>query len=43
VSFAVTVPRVDGYTVEVGPHRATYASHDLDLAGWEIQFAVAPG
>jgi hypothetical protein len=42
VSFAVSVPRADGYTVEVGPHRATYASRDLDVAGWDIQIPVAP-
>ena len=41
VSFAVDgVPRAADYTVEVGPHRITYASYDLDAAGWDIELPL---
>ncbi|HET9083286.1 MAG TPA: hypothetical protein VFN41_02705 [Candidatus Limnocylindrales bacterium] len=44
VSFVVDgLPRASGYTVEIGPHRATYASYDLDSAGWDIELPLAPG
>jgi hypothetical protein len=42
VSFVVDgVPRATDYTVEVGPHRATFASYDLDSRGWDIELPVA--
>jgi len=42
VTFAVDgVPRAADYTVEVGPHRVTYASYDLESAGWDVELPVA--
>ena len=29
------------YTVEVGPHRVTYASYELESAGWDVELPVA--
>ena len=41
VTFAVKgVPRAAEYTVEVGPQRVTYASYDLDAAGWDIELPL---
>jgi len=43
VSFVVDgVPRATDYTVEVGSHRATFASYDLDSRGWDIELPLAP-
>jgi hypothetical protein len=42
VTFAVEgVPRAADYTVEVGPHRVTYASYELESAGWDVELPVA--
>ena len=43
VSFVVDgLPRATDYTVEVGAHRATYASYDLDAAGWDVELPLTP-
>ena len=43
VSFVVGgVPRATDYTVEVGAHRATYASYDLDSVGWDVELPLTP-
>jgi hypothetical protein len=41
VSFAVTgVPRTTDYLVEVGTHRATYRSFELERNGWDVELAL---
>ena len=43
VSFVVDgVPRATDYTVDVGGHRATYASYDLESVGWDVELPLAP-
>jgi hypothetical protein len=43
VSFVVGgVPRATDYTVEVGAHRTTYASYDLDSVGWDVELPLTP-
>ena len=43
VSFVVDgVPRATDYTIEVGGHRATYASYDLESVGWDVELPLAP-
>lgn len=42
VTFKVpAIPRTTDYVVEVGRHRASYASYDLDSADWDIQLPLA--
>ena len=42
VTFVVDgVPRATDYTVEVGTHRVTYPSYDLESAGWDIELPLA--